>query len=255
MAYQPRVMILDIENSMALGWFFGKVYETTVNHVEEQSYILSYSYSHYPSEKVTTVALCDFKGYKKGSDCEEELMKGLWELLNEADIVVGQNADAFDIKHINTRFAFYGITPPRPYKTVDTLKKIKSVFNLPSNKLDFVCNYFGLGSKLPHTGKNLWLACMNGDRAAWKTMKRYNAHDIKLTHKLYTLLLPWGKQPNINLLTHRQACPRCQSTRLQSRGNAIYASGQTYTRFQCMECGGWGKRFDGEKTSKVTVRT
>jgi DNA polymerase elongation subunit (family B) len=254
--YKPKQLIFDIENAPQLGWFFGKTYETNILSVVEQSYILSVAYSWHPGTRVKVLALPDYKGYKKGNDCEKNLMKDVWELLNEADVVIGQNSDSFDIKHLNARFAFYGMTPPRPYKTVDTLKKLRQAFNLPSNKLDFVCNYFGIGGKLPNTGKDLWLGCMGGNMDDWKMMKKYNAHDVELTQKLYTMLMPWGKQPNLNILSDRMACTRCQSEHLIKHGHERDLSGKIYQRLKCMNCGAWNRDF-GERpsgTQRVNIR-
>lgn len=251
--YQPKILILDIENTPGKGFFFGKTYETNILSVTEQSYILCFAYSWYPDVHVKVLALCDYKGYKRGNDCEKKLMDDIWKLLDSADIIVGQNSDSFDLRHINTRFAYYGMTPPSPYKTVDTLKKLRQTFNLPSNKLDFVCNYFEIGGKLPNTGKDLWLGCMAGRLDDWKMMKKYNAHDVVLTQKLYKLLLPWGKQPNLNLFTGRYACPACGGKHLNGRGLEKSTGGTIFQRLYCVDCGKWS-RTALEKQPAIAVR-
>lgn len=242
MVYQPKILLFDLETSRATGKFFGKVYETNIARVTEQSYILSAAWCWYPSKKVEVIALCDFKGYKRGHDCEKKLLEHIWKLLDEADITVAQNGNAFDHKMLNSRFAFHRMHPPSPFKKVDTLSQLRSVFNLPSNKLDFVCDYFGIGRKLPHQGEHMWEGCENGDKASWALMKRYNIHDVSpLLYELYKLLLPWGRQPNHNIFTGRYACSACGSKRLHSRGREIMVSGFVYNKLSCADCGKWNR--------------
>ena len=64
---------------------------------------------------------------------DKRIIKSVWKLLNEADIVIAHNGDKFDLKKLKARFLSNGFVPPMPYKTVDTLKdivtEVTSVFN------------------------------------------------------------------------------------------------------------------------------
>jgi len=251
----PRILLIDLENTPQLGYFFGKVYETNILSVTEQSYILSVAYCWYPSKKVKVISLPDFKGYRGGNDCEEQLLQQVWKLLDEADIVVSQNGQAFDTKHLNTRFAYYRMQPPSPYAQVDTLQGLRRAFNLPSNKLDFVCTYFGIGKKLPHTGKDLWFGCMQGIRSDWKVMCRYNSNDVyPLLYDLYELLRPWTKHPNLNFFSsYHTKCPKCGGAHLQKRGSQLTRSRVTQ-RLQCMSCGSWCMGESEKLSVKIDLR-
>lgn len=254
MAYTPKRLLLDIETARHKGRFFGKVYETNIARIDSYSYILSVAYCWYPSTEVTVLALCDYKSYKRGNDCEEMLLNDVWSLLNEADMVIYQNGRAFDTKQLNSRFAYYRMTPPKPYKTVDTLKKLQNAFALPSNSLDFVCDYFGIGRKLPHKGEEMWYGCEEGRLKDWADMKRYNKHDVfPLLFKLYELLLPWGKDFNLNILTGEGGCYACGSTNLRNKGEEA-SMGCFYTRFLCRDCGAWNRDFGEPRKPKVSIR-
>src|ERR1051326_8563093 len=98
--------------------------------------------------------------------------------MKKADILCGHNADNFDYKKLNTTFIKYRLEPLDKKPTIDTLKALRRIAKFPSNKLDEICGVLGIGRKLPHTGKHLWTACMNGDRKAWKVMEAYNKHDV-----------------------------------------------------------------------------
>jgi hypothetical protein len=172
-------------------------------------------------------------------DGREAMLNGLWSLLDEADALVSWNGAGFDTKHANRAFLAAGMTPPSPVKEIDLLQVARRRFKFMSNKLDFVAQQLGLGAKTAHEGFALWLACMEGDPKAWARMKRYNKQDVNLLIPLYETLKPWIKN-HPNVATHDQACPRCNSTRIQLRGTDTTQAG-VYQRFQCLDCAGWGR--------------
>lgn len=179
----------------------------------------------------------------------------LWELLDEADAVVHYNGKAFDIKHINREFALNMFGPPSPFAQVDLLSTVRQNFRLASNKLDFVCRYFGLGNKVKHTGIELWYDCEAGDAAAWKLMEKYNRRDVVLLPKLYKFLRPWIKgHPNMGLHTKaaHPVCSTCSSTDQQSRGT-YKTKTATYERFHCNSCGTWNRRRQQQQTTSENV--
>src|SRR5437868_14709279 len=105
--------------------------------------------------KVTTFALPDYPLYKRDRTDDRALVKDLWKMMNEADIIVAHNGNSFDIKYANTRFIVHRLDPPAPYKSADTLKIARQVARFPSNKLDELARTFGIDRKLPTTGKHL----------------------------------------------------------------------------------------------------
>ena len=75
------------------------------------------------------------------------IVKKLWKLLDEADIVIAHNGEKFDIPKINSRFIIHGLNPPKPYKQIDTKKVAAKQFGFSSNKLDALAGYFGFPLK------------------------------------------------------------------------------------------------------------
>ena len=59
----------------------------------------------------------DFPEYQKDKTDDKALMRKLWDLMDEADIVIGHNCDSFDIKKINSRFFDDKISHNRAYNT------------------------------------------------------------------------------------------------------------------------------------------
>lgn len=177
---------------------------------------------------------------------DKRLMKGLWKLLDEADIVVAQNGQKFDVKKINARLIEHGFTPYSPIRIVDTLLVAKKHFGFTSNKLQWMSNHLTDEPKSEHKkfpGFELWKACLADNPAAWKEMKKYNCQDVVATEKVYLKQLPWiSSHPNRAAyapgLTPR--CPKCESPRVQRRGYEVTQQGR-YPRVFCLECKGWSR--------------
>jgi uncharacterized protein YprB with RNaseH-like and TPR domain len=124
-------------------------------------------------------------------DGKQEMLEHLHKMMDEADVLVGWNSAGFDHKHINREFLENGMKPPSPVKDLDLMSITKSNFLFPSNKLDYVAQKLGVGSKVKHSGFNLWIECMEGNPKSWKEMKAYQIQDVNLLVDLYDLLIPW----------------------------------------------------------------
>lgn len=192
---KTRIAFFDIETAPNLGWTWGK-YEQNVIDFKNDWYMLSFAFK-WKGGKVRTYALPDYPRYNRDKQDDKDLVRDLWKLMNEADLIVAHNGDAFDIKKANARFIYHRLDPPSPYKTFDTLKAVRRVASFTSNKLDDLGRDLHLGRKIPHTGKNLWFDCMRGDLKAWKLMRKYNAQDVELLERLYLRIRDWTKPPKI----------------------------------------------------------
>ena len=238
MSKPPRVLFWDLENAPNLGWTWGK-WEQNVIQFKQNWYMLSFSYKWQGEKRIKTRALCDYPGYSRDKENDGKLVRDLWKVLDEADVAIGHNADRFDTRKANARFAFHGLKPPSPFKSVDTLKIARRHFQFDSNKLNDLGHYLGVGHKLPHTGANLWFGCMAGDPKCWRTMKRYNAQDVALLERIYLKLRPWSSShPDLTNFTRSEACPVCQSHNIQNRGFNVTKTMRS-PRMQCRDCGKW----------------
>src|SRR5881396_1107055 len=93
---EPKILFVDIETYPTTAFVWG-AYDQNIIAVREYPIICSYS-AKWQGEKAVTRALPDCKGYKPGAADDSQLVKELWHLLNEADIVVAHNGRRFDIK-------------------------------------------------------------------------------------------------------------------------------------------------------------
>lgn len=241
MSKQPKVLFWDIETSLIVGKTF-QIWNTNVLDIQEDWYMLSFSW-RWGHEKTTYVkALCDYPGYNSGNDCEKLLVKDLWKLIDEADVLVHHNGDKFDLRKSNAKFLAYGLKPYSPVKSIDTLKQARKHFGFTSNKLNELGKLFGVGTKTPHTGIRLWLECMEGDLKAFNLMKKYSKQDTILLYEVYNKLLPWITPVNMGMFVEdgTPTCPNCCSEKMQKRGYSTTNAGK-YQRYQCTNCGKYSK--------------
>lgn len=233
----PRIVLFDIENFPHLG-FFWDMFETNPIEVVRPSHLASFSYKVLGKKGIKTYALPDFPLYKKDKHDDRQLVEKLHELFEWADFLIAHNGVRFDVKHVNRRFIIHKMKPPSPFKAIDTLKMAKQVAAFASNKLDFLAHELGVGRKLAHTGKKLWLDCYNGDLKAWKIMKRYNARDVELLEAVYLVFRPFDKNhPDLRHFTKADNCPSCQSENTIRRGWDHKKKDKQ--RYYCNDCGKW----------------
>lgn len=239
MSQDYKIAFLDIENGPNLGYVWEK-YEQNVLSYEREWQLMSFAvkWSHKP--KIECYALPDFPLYTTKPFDDSALVKKLWEVFDEADLIIAHNGDRFDCRKANARFAINGLLPPSPYKTIDTLKIARKYFMFNSNKLDDLCQVFNIGRKVKHEGFDMWLGCLHGDPKWWAKMKKYNKHDVLLLEKLYYVLRPWdNNHPNITLSEGvGHLCPACGSKKVVHEGFRYLKAYKAF-RYSCADCGKW----------------
>lgn len=171
-----------------------------------------------------------------------DLMVWLRDLLDEADIVVGQNVQKFDMRKVRARMIHHRLRPFREPAVVDTMLMAKEVAAFTSNRLEYLSmltdEHKSKHEKYP--GFSMWLGVMNNDPGAWAECKKYNKQDVVATEKLYLRLRPWvRKHPNMAHYFEgdEKRCPRCGSLNI-TEGDIIHCGVSTYRAFECTDCGG-----------------
>jgi hypothetical protein len=230
-----KILFLDLETSPNLAYVWGLWDQNvSINQIASSTEVICFGARWYGEKKTM------FKSVHH--DGKEAMLDELHALMEEADVLVGWNSEAFDSKHIKREFLENGYLPPSPYKELDLMRVVKGQFKFPSNKLDYVSQKLGVGAKVKHSGFDLWLGCMANDKKAWAEMKKYQIQDVDLLIDLYEILLPWIKNhPHAGLYEEiPDGCPNCASTNLQRRGVTRMVA-NVYQRFQCNDCGKWSR--------------
>jgi DNA polymerase elongation subunit (family B) len=250
LAKAPRILVFDIETSPHEVASWGLYNQNIgINQIRRPGAILSFA-AGWLDVKSRTFSKVEF--YSDWEHGHTAMIKRLHELFNEADIIGGHNSNNFDIKHVNREFWLAGLTPPSPYRKIDSLKVARSTFAFASNKLDYLVQQLGIGQKIKHEGMGLWDGVLAGDKKAQATMKKYNIQDTKLTMSLFLLLLPWIKgMPNLNTYTlNENACPACSNETLVANG--VHRTNTTISlRYQCESCGAWSRSVNTRTGSSI----
>ena len=234
----PRVLILDIETAPMRAFVWKRWKENiSLDQTISEWFMLCWSAKWLYSTEV----------YGEVSTPEDVLKEDdsvivgkLWELVNQADIVVTHNGDKFDLPRINSRFIVNGLPPTKPYFSVDTCKVSQKQFGFSSNKLNALAGYFGFDYKL-ETSFELWKQCLDGDAKALAYMLKYNKRDVTLLEEVYLKLRPWIKaHPNLNNFCDQElpVCSICGSEKLEEvEGEYYYTTTGKYKLYRCKDCG------------------
>lgn len=236
---KPRILLVDLETSPILGWAWDG-WETTLLEIEQDSRILCFSYKWLGDKKVQNVSIWQFKKKLNRFNLDDwPVVEKLWNLFNEADVIVAQNGNKFDIKVANTRFLYHGLTPPSEHKDVDTLVIARRYFKMSFNSLDHLCRFLKIPRKADPGSKKTWFDCMDGKAEAWHRMISYNNKDVVCLDGVYNRMKGWYKaHPNLTLLTRNFTCPTCTSRNLKKDGFRFNRTGK-YQRWVCRDCGAW----------------
>jgi len=247
-----KILIIDIETApiRAKVW---DIWNQNINleQIDNDWFILTWSAKWLFEKKVYSARLT---GKEAIAQDDKRILKGIWELLNEADMTIAHNGDRFDTPRLNTRFIINRMHPPLPYQTIDTLKTIKRQFAFTSNKLDFVNKVLNLERKQKHEGFPMWSKCYIGDEKALKEMEGYNIKDVRILEDTYLRLRPWIKpHPNVGLFIldeHASHCPSCGSADLRDEGKLYYTTANAYEQYRCNNCSAVGRK----RVSAINVK-
>lgn len=230
-----KILLTDIETAPNIGHVWGLFKQTIhISQLIEASYVMCWAAKWLDQSEVM------FDSMRRSNS--KKMLKGIYDLLDEADAVITYNGDHFDLPTLNKEFLQARMVPPSPYRSIDLYQTAKKRFRFPSAKLEYIARALGLPKqKIRHAGHQLWIDCMAGKADAWKDMETYNRGDVEALEEVYLRMRPWVKQ-HPNLATHLEPgvtmCIHCGSTHLQRRG--FYRTDvNKYQRWQCQDCGTW----------------
>jgi DNA polymerase III epsilon subunit-like protein len=232
-----KILILDIETSPMKAYVWKRWKENiSLDQTISEWFMISWSAKWLNSSEIMGEVLTSEEAINED---DFRIVKSLWLLLDEADIVIAHNGSRFDIPKINSRFIINGFPPPKPYKQIDTLITAKKVFGFSSNKLDALATYFNIPNKI-ETDFELWKKSIEGDKEALSYMLKYNKQDVIILEKVYLKLRPWiYKHPNINSINGIDKCPFCGSTKATLQDKNYNLQVNSYPLYRCDDCHGF----------------
>ena len=230
----PRILVFDIETTPMLSWHW-RCFKENISPVQIVKFtrVLCWAAKWLDNDCVM------FDSTQRDGEDDKRCCKTLWKLCNDADILVAHNGRAFDMGTLRARWLAHYQEPPAPSRWVDTLRVARGRFRFPSNRLDGIARYLGLGSKLGHEGFQLWLDCMTGDKAAWSTMEEYNINDVLLDEEVYLKIRAWDSQhPNVSLLygDGQDRCVVCGGRNFKALNQKAYTAASEFDARRCVTC-------------------
>lgn len=246
----PKILVIDIETAAATVETFG-IYKQNIgiSQIIEPVRVICFAAKWVGDKNIMFHA--------EWQNSHEDMISAAYELINEADFVVGWNSKSFDMRHLKAEFLKYGYKPPAPYRDIDLMLIARKNFRLMSNKLNWYAQQLGVGAKVENGGYALWSALSrpSSDKElvkARKLMEKYNRGDVEITEKLFEKMRPWIDGVNVGLYvdSDKPVCVNCGSEHLQRRGWAYTTAGR-YRRYECQGCGRWNRDSRRESTNDM----
>jgi DNA polymerase elongation subunit (family B)/rRNA maturation protein Nop10 len=230
-----KIWTFDIETSPHLSFHFGRWQQNIpAQNTIAESAPTCWAGKWYDEDDVYFMS--------EWEDGFEVMMEGIWEKLDEADVVVGFNSNKFDIKRVNAEFLRLGWTAPSPYQKLDLLTQARKHFAFSSNRLKDLLKELGLSPKLEdNANMKLWMDVYFGDPKAQKRMEEYNIQDVLSTEEFYEYMLGWiDPHPNWGLFIDddNPVCSNCGSTNVKPH-KVRYTKVNKYTQYRCDDCGSY----------------
>jgi len=233
-------LIFDIETSPNIGWFWQAHWKTNIgpHQIREERRVICVSYKWENEAKVHNLSWDENKQ-------DATMLEAFTKILLQADEVITHNGDRFDIPWLRTRCVILGLPFPTYIKSLDTLKKVKSMFNFQRNTLNYIAKVIGLGGKIPIQG-SVWEEVVFTPskypeyKAAMTTMVEYCDYDVVLLEDVFHKILSYIKP-----VSHvgrakgkeRHSCPNCGSEDMTYLKHTVTASGIIKRHIQCEPCG------------------
>jgi uncharacterized protein YprB with RNaseH-like and TPR domain len=176
-------------------------------------------------------------------------------IAKEADVLIGQNSDSFDVKHINTQRLMHGLEPMPEWadQTDDLLKQVRKFFKFPSNKLDYISNILGYGAKAA-VGMQDWINIQEKNEDGEKSfdkMLKYCARDVLITRKTFQHILPYIKPKfNMSVFNGKRCCVSCGSEDIVEDRERVHGASRVML-YKCNAHGGSGGRATILKNGKL----
>lgn len=232
-------LFLDIETSpnLVTSWRIGRKINIDCDNIVKERAVICAAWSWDGEDEVHHAR------WTKGQD-DKVVLVPLLAAINEADELVYQNGDRFDLPWTRTRCLFHGIRTQPGYRAVDTLKIARRLFYFNSNKLDYIARFLGIGAKIK-TEFGLWKdVVLKNDQVALERMVVYCIGDITLLKRVWKRLseiAPHKTHVGVLAGGEKWSCAHCGGEKVRLSKRRVTAAGAQQYSMQCTKvgCGGY----------------
>lgn len=238
---KPKILIFDIETAPLHGLFW-RVWKENIspNQLLDDWFMLSWVAKWLGDINLQYDILTSQEAMDKN---DKRIISHLWDMIDQADIIIAHNAKKFDKPKLNSRCLKYDMPPPSPYRIIDTLITAKKQFGQTYNSLNELARFLGFDLKMD-TDFSLWEKSINGEKESLNEMLEYNKGDVEILEDIYLRLRPWmNSHPNVALYypDDEERCHRCGSKFIQWTKDFYYTPTGKYQVYQCENCHGYGR--------------
>jgi DNA polymerase elongation subunit (family B) len=243
-----KTLILDIETSPMLAYVWGlKDQNVSLSQLKADWFVMSWT-AKWLGDPPSKIEYRDQRNAKNLED-DRQILKPLWKLLNEADLLITQNGQNFDGPKLNARFMLHGWPPPSSYRHLDTYQIVRKVARFTSNKLEYLtgkmCTKYKKLSHKRFPGLSLWTECIRGNKQAWEEMRRYNIHDVLSTEEFYTKIRAWVPESMPSTFDVVDVALQCRACGVKGKqiSEGVRRNKRGWiSRFRCKGCGAWASK-------------
>jgi DNA polymerase elongation subunit (family B) len=247
MSTPKKRLYFDIESSPNIGLFWEAGYKKNIDYsnIIQERGIICICYKWEGDKEVHSL-------HWDAKQSDKKLLEQFIKIANTAQELVGHNGDRFDLAFIRTRCLYHGIHMFPNYTTIDTLKISRSKFKFNSNKLDYIAQFLGMGSKIK-TEFGMWKdILLNKDKVAMEKMIKYCKMDVVLLEKIYSQLST-HILPKVNYAVmsggDRGSCPECGSNEIVRNMVRFSISGVKKITFKCKKCHKFHTKLESNETA------
>lgn len=240
---EPRVLLFDIETAPAISYHWGRwKVNVGVSQVIQRPYVITWAAKWLGSPTIFSDSLPFYKTFAKDEKDDINIVKSLWKMLDEADIVIAHYGKKFDIPQMNARFVKHGLPQPSPYRVIDTKEMASKFFKFEANSLAELADFLEVDSGNKNkTDFDTWRDCVEGKGTpkAWDTMLTYNEQDVNVLEDVYLKLRPYANNhPNISVFYEGDdmRCTVCGSKSLTELSGNAYTNVSKFKSYRC-KCG------------------
>jgi hypothetical protein len=245
----PKILIFD-EETLPLKCFTWGIWDQNISHecIINDWVLLGWSAKYLFDSVIMSDILTPIEAVNRD---DLRITKSLWDIINDADILVGHNIKGFDIPSFQTRCLFHKLNPPSFSRPIDTLEISRKNFRFSSNKLDSICGTLNLDRKRK-TDMDLWIRCDRGDPEALLEMQTYNKNDVHIAEDYYVEVRPWVQShPNMGIYDDNDGtvCRICGGSHLTENG-FYYTNVSKFVSLRCDDCGALNRKAENLLTTE-----
>lgn len=228
---RPRILVWDLETD-------------GVNALKaDLGFVMCFGYKWSGIGEAKCMTVLDHPGRRIRDDAP--LLRAAYPYLCAADLLVAHYGDRFDRKFFESRLLKARLAPLPITRQVDTCLIARARLKLSSNRLANLAKF--LGVKTPKMDKgngwpDWWMDAMAGHKPSIRSMAKYCAQDVQCLDECLDVMrpiIPSKYMVNATIGLDRPGCKSCGG--LVTYKGTYFSEKKAYRRYQCRECGKWGR--------------